>query len=182
MRKLLCLSLIICMFMACDKDLSTTYSTKYPVRFYFDVINSTELYNAMGNPGQFVSIRSLGNKVRIENVLGGHDYSLSQIGSSEFEYGLGGLIVGISSTPSMNNTFDPVAYDLACPNCSSASPKRLTVMDNGTAKCKNCGIVYDLNNWGWIVETPSDLGDKELHGLYRYRILFNGTSINVNNR
>ena len=85
-----------------------------------------------------------------------HEYALSQIGAREFEYGLGGLIVGTSSTPNMSNGFDIVAYDLACPNCDR------------------------LNNFGWII-TASD-ATKEQRGLYRYRIIYNGVSINVNNK
>ena len=164
---------------ACKDDISSTYSTKYPVRFYFEVAASSELYNAIGNPGQFVSIRPVGGKVRISNVLGGNDYSLSQIGSREFEYGLGGLIIGTSSTPNMQNGYDLMAYDLACPTCDRQT-YRLTLKDNGTALCSHCGNSFDLNNYGWVLGVNDDT--KQTRGLLRYRIVFNGMAVSVSNR
>ena len=174
------LIVFICLFTSCKDEVSSTYSTKYQVRFYFEVATSVELYNAMGNPGQFVTIRPINGKVRITNMLGqNHEYALSQIGAREFEYGLGGLIVGTCSSPNLSNGFDNVAYDLACPNCDRQS-HRLTIKDNGTALCSHCGNSYDLNNNGWII-TASD-ATKEQRGLYRYRIIYNGVAINVNNK
>ena len=171
---------VICLFSSCKDDVSSTFSTKYRVRFYFEVASSVEVYNAVGNPGQFVTIRPTNGKVKITNMGGqSHEYALSQIGSREFEYGLGGLIVGTSSTPNMSNGFDIVAYDLACPTCDRQT-YRLTVKDNGTALCSHCGNSYDLNNYGWII-TASD-ATKEQRGLYRYRIVYNGMAINVTNR
>ena len=160
-------------------DDNCTYSTKYRVRFYFEVATSAELLNAMVNPGQFVTIRPYNGKVKITNMVGqSHEYALSQIGA-EFEYGLGGLIVGTSSIPNLSNGFDIVAYDLVCPNCDRQS-HRLTIKDNGTALCSHCGNSYDLNNYGWII-TASD-ATKEQRGLYRYKIIYNGVTINVNNK
>ena len=179
MKKTLLIPLLILLLVGCTDDSSSTYSHKYRVRFYMETVQSTELYNAIGNPGQFVSIRPLNGKVKIENTLGGHEYSLSQLGSKEFEYGLGGLIVGTSSTPNMQGQFDIVAYDLACPNCHRQN-RRLTLNDNGTAHCANCGINYDMNNYGWILNVDNTKADG-LRGLYRYRINYNGLAINVTN-
>ena len=171
---------------SCDKDdlITNRYSTKYPVRFYYETAVSTELMNAVGNPGQFVTIRPITGKIIISNTQGETTYPLSQIGYKEFEYGLGGLIVGTSSTPNMNNGFDLVAYDLGCPNCDRKSI-RLTLRDNGTVICKSCGITYDLNNFGWILETPQDCKFDKPRGLYNYRIYYTATAtgmaINVNN-
>ena len=180
MKRLLTIGLMLCCLVSCKKEISGTYSTKYPVRFYFEVAQSAELFNAIGNPGQFVTIRKTEGKVRITNMINqSHDYALSQIGGREFEFGLGGLIVGTSSTPNMSNGFDLVAYDLACPSCDRQD-KRLTIKDNGTALCSHCGNSYDLNNYGWII-TATDK-EKEQRGLYRYRISYNGMAINVNNK
>lgn len=170
---------LIIMFVACKDEATSIYSARYPVRFYFEVAGSTELFNAMGNPGQFVTIRPINGKVRISNNLQSHEYSLSAIGAREFEYGLGGLIVGTSSTPNMSNGYDYMAYDLACPNCDRQT-YRLQLKDNGTALCTHCGNSYDLNNYGWIITVTDD--SKEYRGLYRYRIMYNGTAISVNNR
>ena len=178
--------IIIGVFTSCDKDDLTTnrYSTKYPVRFYYETAVSTELMNAVGNPGQFVTIRPITGKIIIANTQSETTYSLSQIGYKEFEYGLGGLIVGTSSTPNVNGGFDLVAYDLGCPNCDRKSI-RLTLRDNGTTYCKSCGISYDLNNFGWILETPENCKFDKPRGLYNYRIFYTATAtgmaINVNN-
>lgn len=177
---------VLCLLTSCDKDDLTTnrYSTKYPVRFYYETAVSTELMNAVGNPGQFVTIRPITGKIIIANTQGETTYPLSQIGYKEFEYGLGGLIVGTSSTPNKNGGFDLVAYDLGCPNCDRKSI-RLTLRDNGTVNCKSCGITYDLNNFGWIIEKPDDCKFDKPRGLYNYRIYYNATptgmAINVNN-
>ena len=171
---------MLCCLVSCKEEISGTYSTKYPVRFYFDVASSPELYNAIGNPGQFVTIRKVNGKIRITDMIGQtHDYAPSQIAAKEFEYGLGGLIVGTSSTPNMSNGLDILAYDLSCPSCDRQD-KRLTVKDNGTALCPHCGNSYDLNNYGWILTATDDT--KEQRGLYRYRVYYNGTAINVNNK
>lgn len=177
---------LMCLIVGCSKDDLTTnrYSTKYPVRFYFEVITSPELFNAVGNPGQFVTIRPLMGKVAIANSQQETEYPLSQIGYKEFEYGLGGLIVGTSATPNVNGGFDLVAYDLSCPNCDRQM-FRLTVRDNGTALCKKCGITYDLNNFGWIMSVPENCIFDQPRGLYNYRIYYGngatGPTINVNN-
>lgn len=178
---LCCMTVVaaVLLLVSCKDDINSTYSTKYPVRFYFEVATSSELYNAIGNPGQFVSIRAIGGKIRISNSLGSNDYSLSQIGSREFEYGLGGLIVGTSSTPNMQNGFDLMAYDLACPKCDRQT-YRLSLHDNGTALCSHCGTSYDLNNYGWVIGVAEEA--QPARALLRYRIAFNGVAINVSNR
>ncbi len=178
MRRTTIILICVLCLCACKDEISGTYSTKYPVRFYYEVAGSTEMYNALGNPGEFVTVRPISGKIRIENTLGSTDYSLSQVGYSEFEFGLGGLIIGTSSTLNMSGGYDLVAYDLACPNCDRQS-YRLTVNDNGTALCSHCGNSYDLNNYGWIISVTDE--SKQYRGLYRYRISYNGIAVNVNN-
>lgn len=189
MKKIL--TTLLCLvfaFTACEDEFSSSYSTKYRVRFYFEVNQSAEMIGAIGNPGQYVTIRQKsGNSttqkgvyIRIENLLGGNDYALSYIGANEFELGLGGLIVGTSSTPNMNDGFDILAYDLACPNCDRID-RRLTLKDNGLTKCAKCGLTYDLNNLGVIYKAEDTNKKDKVRGLYRYRIVYNGTSINVFN-
>lgn len=160
---------------------SSRFSTKYPVRFYFVVNSSAELIHAIGNPGGYATIRRSpkAGHVRIENTLGATDYSLSSVGGTDFLYGLGGLIVGTSNILNMNNGNDLLAYDLACPTCDRAD-RRLTLKDNGNAKCNKCGITYDMNNLGVIVEADSVSKDNA-RGLYRYQITFDGYAIRVFN-
>ena len=166
----------------CEDTISSKFSHKYKVRFYFEVAQSPELYNALANPGQFVTIRQKAGtgKVRIENSLSGTDYALSSIGSTDFEYGLGGLIVGTCNLLNMNNQYDIVCYDLACPNCDRAD-RRLTVSDDGTAQCAKCGIKYNLNGQGAIISAPSFPDDRELYALYNYPVNYNGLAVNINN-
>lgn len=177
----MCLVLVMTVLtMSCSDDVNSTYSTKYPVRFYYEVVASTELYNAIDNPGQFVTIRPINGKLHIKGPIGeGNDYPLSQIGSREFEYGLGGLIIGTSNNLNANGGYDHLAYDLACPSCDRQS-HRLTLKDGGTALCKHCGNSYDLNNYGWIVGADTD-EERAVRGLYRYRIMYNGVGVSVSN-
>lgn len=154
-------------------DANSIYSTKYPVRFFFEINRSAELFNTMGNPGMYVTIRQVEGLIRITDVTGKHhDYDPTKLGT-DFLYGLGGLIVGNTV---MN---EPVAYDLSCPNCDRSS-YRLTLPGNGSAKCNHCGITYDLNNNGWILSTTDSTADN-LRALYRYKINYNGVAINVFN-
>ncbi len=165
-------------FTSCEDEVSSQYSTQYQVRFFMNVNESAELISAIGNPGQFVTIRQKAGKVRIENELGGNDYNLSYIGANEFLYGLGGLIVGTSNIPNMNGNFDIVAYDLACPTCNRAE-RRLSV-HGGNAKCGKCGLSYDLNNNG-VISNSADSTLTNVRGLYKYRLIYDGKSINVFN-
>ncbi len=154
-------------------DANSIYSNKYPVRFFFEINRSAELFNTMGNPGMYVTIRQVNGLIRITDVTGSHhDYDPTRLGT-DFLYGLGGLIVG--------NTVmgEPVAYDLACPNCDRSN-YRLTLPGNGSAKCNHCGIIYDLNNNGWILSTVDSTADN-LRALYRYKINYNGAAVNVFN-
>ncbi len=166
------------LFISCEDEISSQYSTKYRVRFYMEVIGAAELINTIGNPGEYVTIRQRAGKVRIENEQGGNEYTLSYIGANEFEYGLGGLIVGTSSVPNMSDGFDILAYDLACPSCDR-NDRRLTVK-NGEAHCGKCGLTYDLNYFG-VVKSATDSTLTNVRGLYRYRIVYDGRAINVFN-
>lgn len=159
---------------ACGIDeADNTYSTKYKVAFFFEINRSAELFNTMGNPGMYANIRQVNGLIRITDVSGKYnDYEPTKLGT-DFRYGLGGLIVGNTALG------EAVAYDLACPNCDR-SDYRLSLPGNGTAKCKRCGTDYDLNNNGWILSTTKSQ-DSELRGLYRYKIVFNGVTINVFN-
>jgi hypothetical protein len=185
MKKIL--SLLCCfmfVFASCGDEFeySSQFSSKYPVRFYFNVSGSAELINAIGNPGEYVTIRRKSGTgyVRIENTLGGNDYSLSFVGSTDFLYGLGGLIVGTSNVPNMNNGFDLIAYDLACPTCDRPE-RRLSLKGNGTAKCSKCGLTYDMNNLGVIVNADDSVSVNNARVLYRYRITYDGQAIRVFN-
>lgn len=189
MKKILCLlSLLLCLISCGDELVTSRYSNKYRVRFYFEVNGSTELINIIGNPGQFVTIRPWGGgkvMIALPNSKGsenGTEYSLSKVGSQDFEYGLGGFIVGTKNTLNMDGNYEMAAYDLSCPNCDRMS-YRLTISDNGIATCEKCKMQYDLNNFGWIYSkgTDSDDTDTEKRGLYEYRITFNGSAINIQN-
>lgn len=167
------LAMVLC-FCSCDtENASNIYSTKYRVAFYFEISRSTELFNTMGSPGMFASIRQVNGKIRITDVSGKYtDYAPDKI-QTDFRYGLGGLIVGNSYMQ------EYLAYDLACPNCDRQK-YRLTFDSSGKASCAHCGTTYDLNNNGWILSTK-DSTATDLRALYRYRIVYNGLTVNVYN-
>lgn len=162
--------------MSCDDEISSAYSTKYRVRCGFTVVSHAELVNCIDNYGSFTTIRQSGSKIIMQSYSSTNSYNLNAI-SEEYYFGLGGLIVG---TPNLSSDGNPYrAYDLACPNCDRAS-YRLSVSDNGRAKCGHCGIVYDLNNDGVILER----GTSEIQSpraLYRYRITYDGNMVHMYN-
>lgn len=175
----LCLLSALCV--SCKKDeVTQTYSTANRVFVSFSVLNYAELFNAMGNPGQFVSVRSTTRNgvtgVLMTNSAGSHFYQLDKVDLTSFYFGLGGLIMGTNNYGELES----LAYDLACPNCNRADI-RMTLQSNGTSTCPHCHIIYDLNNYGIITNTEGNTIHATPRGLYRYRIMFDGTTVNVYN-
>lgn len=182
---------VLFVFASCKKDETTqTYSTQHRVFLYLNVMSYPELFNTVGNPGQYVSIRSAQRQredaqgkplgvetgMEIKSPLGTQFYALSKADATSFYFGLAGIIIG--TTYDLEN----VAYDLGCPNCNYNSDKmRLRFNTDGTAVCPNCHIVYDLNNYGVISNTENNHVHSSPRGLYRYRVTYDGTSISVFN-
>ncbi|MCR4770126.1 MAG: hypothetical protein K5874_07970 [Bacteroidaceae bacterium] len=186
MKKILCLLSLLLSLMSCSDELVTSrYSNKYRVRFYFEVNNSTELINIIGSLGQFVTIRPWGGgkvMIALPNSKGsenGTEYALSKVGSQDFEYGLGGFIVGTKNTLNMDGNYEMAAYDLSCPNCDRMS-YRLTISDKGIATCEKCKMQFDLNDYGHLCSKGTETDIKRTK-LYEYRITFNGSAINIQN-
>lgn len=170
------LSFSVCIVASCDKDEATkTYSTANMVRCFFNVPQYTQLFNVMGNYGEYATIRGMKGqgKIQMSSNVGTTEYPMTA-DMQGFEFGLGGLIVGTSYFG------EHFAYDLACPNCNR-SDRRLTIGDAGIAKCAKCGLSYDLNNYGVI----SAASHTDLHtnprGLLRYRIVYDEVNLRVFN-
>lgn len=177
MNRLIAIIIALACLTSCEDDFSNVYSTKYPVRCRFTVVNHIELINSINNLGQFASIRMSGGKIVMTSSSSTTSYTPEYL-AKEFYFGLGGIIVGTPTLPLDNQPLR--AYDLACPNCDRAA-HRLTLSDNGWATCSNCGIVYDLNSDGMIIDKgKSDFNSPRV--LYRYRIIYDGNDIHVNNR
>jgi len=175
------LCLLCVLSVSCKKDETTqTYSTANRVFVSFSVLHYAELFNAMGNPGQFVTVRSTTQNgvtgVLMTNSATSHFYQLDKVDLTSFYFGLGGLILGTNNYAELES----LAYDLACPNCNRAD-KRMTLGTDGTVRCPHCHIVYDLNNYGIIANTEENTIHATPRGLYRYRIMFDGTTVNVYN-
>ncbi|MBO4451696.1 MAG: leucine-rich repeat domain-containing protein [Bacteroidaceae bacterium] len=159
-------------------SVAAIYSNREHVYCAFDVLRSDVLFYVMGNYGQFASIRKrvVEDKTQIELVsssgLKGY-YPLDQL-SINYGLGLGGLIVGT------NIYGEALCYDLACPICDRAD-RRLSLTNEGYAKCAKCGVIFDLNNLGAIYQIPEDADLPVKRGLYRYRINFNGQIVNAYN-
>lgn len=160
---------------SCDDETTSTYSKKDPVNCSFSVLQYTELFNVIGNFGQFASIRPSGATLIMQSSASKTTYNRDAT-QKYFYFGLGGLIVGT------NYEGEYRAYDLACPNCNRVD-KRLTVTDDGYAKCssKNCHITYNLNQNGIISEVPEENVHDKPRGLLRYRITYDGQYIHVYN-
>ena len=178
MKKLSITLLSLLMLCGCSDDATSMYSNRAHVFCMFDVSRTDVLFNVMGNNGQFASVRkrTVNGKTQFELVsstgLKGY-YPIDQL-STNFEDGLGGLIMGTS------NFGETLCYDLACPICDP-SVQRMTLSADGFAKCPKCKVTYDLNNYGVIHEVPEDANLTTHRGLYRYRINFNGQIVNAYN-
>lgn len=172
------LSLLTALFASCsDEEANPTFSKREYVFCLFDVHQYAELFNVMGNYGQFASIRKRVvngvTKFSIANSSSAHDYTVDAL-SKDFGLGLGGLIVGT------NNYGKTLCYDLACPICDRAS-RRLTLTAGGYARCAKCLVTYDMNNYGAIYKIPQDTTLNKPRGLYRYRVNYNGQILNAYN-
>ena len=157
---------------SCDDTVSSTYSTKYPVMAGFVVASYTELFNVIYNAGQWASIRQSSKYIIMSGPSSTTQYSMDAL-SEDFEFGLGGLIVGTTYSLELR------AYDLACPNCDRAD-RRLTILENGIDSCAKCGITYDMNYDGVIISAGNGTHSSP-RGLYRYRISYDSYRVNIYN-
>ncbi len=164
------------LFTSCNNDEATkTYSTANMVRCYLQVNQYTQLFNVMGSMGEYATIRPLKSdgKLLIWSNIGSTEYPIAA-DMKGYEYGLGGLIVGV------NYYNEYMAFDLSCPNCNRAG-RRLSISYDGIAKCGKCGISYDLNNYGVLREVPTDCSYETPRGLFRYRIIYDGSILGIYN-
>lgn len=101
-------------------------------------------YSSLNIPGSFIEIKTYENGAPI---------------------GYGGLIVGKSVFPGMNNEDVYYAYDSSCP--IEANRKIIVKIDpenNGIAECPNCKTQYNLNSGGY----PLSGGKYSLKQYYVY--------------
>ncbi len=157
---------------SCSDTITSTYSSKYPVMCGFQVVAYAELFAVIDNTGEFATIRQSGGKIVMTHRGSSTSYTMDAL-SKEFLFGLGGLIVGT------DNYGHYRAYDLACPNCDRAE-HRLSLSDTGTAKCAKCGIQYNLNNDGALIDKGTGLYSKP-RGLYQYPLTYDGMRVNIIN-
>ena len=178
LKRLTPLLLTILLLCGCSDDATYMFSNRKYVFCRFDALQYAELFTVMGNPGQYASIRKKVTngvtKITITSPSSSTDYNFDAL-SEKFGFGLGGLIVGT------NHYGKALCYDLACPICDRAA-RRLDISSNdGYAKCANCGVTFNMNNYGVIHEIPEGANLPVRRGLYRYRIEYNGQIVNPHN-
>lgn len=172
MKKLLALAVVLVM-LSCSDDVTHTYCTKYRVLFGFTVASYPELMAVVNNAGQFGTLRTSNGKIIMTSPSTSNTYTMDAL-QKDFKFGLGGIILGT------NNFVEMRVYDLACPNCDR-NDRRLTLKDDGTCSCAKCGIVYDMNNDGAILDKGNGTHSSP-RGLYRYpEPVYNGMYLQVNN-
>lgn len=174
MGKFLPLFLSLCSLASsgCSDDVTRTYTTKYRVYCAFLVASYPELMAVVNNPGQFGTLRQSGGKIVMAGPSSTTSYTMDAL-QSEFLFGCGGLVVGTDYYVNLR------AYDLACPNCDR-NDRRLTLNDDGTCQCAKCGIVYDMNNDGAILDR-GDGTHSSPRALYRYPITWDGSYVRIIN-
>lgn len=166
---------------ACTNDATSTYSNRAPVRARFHVLEYAELTQAIGNLGQYATIRRQVEegvtKIHMTCSTGAASYNLTAE-SKGFEFGLGGLIVGTALGAAGEPAY--MCYDLACPICDRAG-RRLTV-EEGLARCTHCGASFNLDKEGILYKKPSiETSGSTRTRLYQYHITYNGEDIYVYN-
>lgn len=171
MKKLLTLMALLAT-LGCSDDVTHTYTTKYRVLCDFMVASYPELMAVVNNPGQFGTLRQSGGKIVMTGPSSTTSYTMDAL-QSEFQFGCGGLIVGTDYYVNLR------AYDLACPNCDR-NDRRLTLNDDGSCQCAKCGIVYDMNNDGAILDKGNGTHSSP-RALYRYPIEWDGTNVRIMN-
>ena len=175
---ILLLHLTCCILLCgCSDDATSTFSNREHVYCYFDALQYPELFHAMGNLGQYATIRKHVvngvTKITMTSASSTTDYTVDAL-SNNFGFGLGGLIVGT------NNYGEQLCFDLSCPICDRAD-RRLTLSNGGYVQCVKCKTIFDLNNYGVIYQIDEDNPPTINRGLYRYRINYNGQIVNAYN-
>ena len=175
-KALTALLLSLLTFSACSDDVTSMYSNREYVFCRFDKMQYNEIFLVMGNLGQYAFIRKQveGSTTKIRMTFNNQTtyYNFDAL-SKNFGFGLGGLIVGT------NSAGEPRCYDLACPICDRAD-RRLTLTDDGYAKCGKCGVTYRLED-GSIYEVPTDAQLSTRRGLYRYGNDYDGQMVYLHN-
>lgn len=169
----------------CDAD--NEYDVDHRCFFNFDTnLHNTSIIRHALNPlssGIFVWVYTsqksgiiVVNTQLNDGVTSGQD-NITTAKENYSSYILGtnnGLLIGYSSLG--NGLF---AFDRQCPNCIkdyNLYKYALSWANNGQwVKCANCKRVYDLNNFGVVVE--GDKGSK----LIRYKAFYDGTLLTVRN-
>lgn len=166
LRTILTLLAIACIS-SCDVE--SPYSG-YSVYFKCDM--AYHPFNQITSFGQFITVRHK-NSYRSYEVTDANGerttHNLSEMElRNQYQYGLGGLIIG---TPSMGDG-NIWVYDWACPACET----RLDIAHDGTgqAACSKCSNIYDLNYEGIPISGKG-------RPLWRYRYMQYGTEIVIRN-
>lgn len=169
-RTIILLSLLLSVT-ACQKDSYSTFSKKY--RVWYNCSTMDAPFNQIIIPGHFISVRKIGNKLKVTDSNGKEiENELSSVQSNSYQMGLAGLIIG---TPALNNDDMSVwAFDLGCPVCDSEAI-RLSFDIKGTATCSKCGGSWSLNASGFPID------EKASRPLLRYPVLKSENSVTVSN-
>lgn len=118
-------------------------------RISFGVRSGAETYFFESNQGQSSYKTATALDLQRSNILGLYNQS--------------GIIVGYGTLDMPRTLY---AYDSQCPNCYKTTNRpayQLSMSSSGSATCRNCRRVYDMNNGGII--SSGDKGDK----MIRYR-------------
>lgn len=164
------LFIFLVLLCGCSDDISSIYSFREQVFCQFNALQYAALNQVMDNYGEFATLRlKFDVAPKVEMNYRGTSFPYTDALIKNFLLGLGGLIVGTTHFGEYR------CYDLACPICDRAD-RRLTLTNDGYAKCGKCGVSFDLNNDGVIHTVPEDAQLDTHRGLYRYFITYDNIS------
>ena len=155
-------------------DVENLYSNE-PARLYYSQVATTpQLRAALTSPGEFCIITyDLNKKLIFFSDYKGNTTPANFTADIAYRKPISvakGFVIGTPQLPSVSgNGYEPVCYDLVCPNClrDNSITRQMVFSGYGKLHCGRCNRVYDLNNSGMVVS-----GEDGRTPL-RYRFIYN---------
>ena len=178
MRKVFITLISLLILCGCSDYVSSKYSFRERVFCRFNALQYIALNQVMDNYGEYATLRikNVGSTKGVEMNYRGNTYQYTDALIKNFLDGLGGLIIGTTYSGEYR------CYDLACPICDlNNRRRRLTLTNDGYAKCNKCGVSFDLNHDGVIYKVPEGADLPVKRGLYQYYITYANPIIYIRN-
>ena len=167
MKRLFCLLFASLLLFGCLEVSQSEFTQVHAFLRLSPVSAVAPLFQALNNPGIFCTISRAPSHYLIRSADGKEaQLPVTALEAYNRPEMIAGFIVGTSDTPDLSGTLQPVAYELACPNCYTKDyvERQLVFQDRLTMHCTRCNRSYSLRNGGIVVAGEAGLK------LFKYRI------------